>query len=413
MIWENRGQTEFGASYTDVAGEGKIVVASGAVNDEAFNAQWFLRAIDVQTGHTKWEDRFGPVIFGLAKDVVVNQGRAFAAGWILSPDPTVLFDFVARGYDLENGAVLWSHVIDRGPFFDTAKVVTTEGERVYVGGYLTGQSGTAAATVLAFDAASGATVWESILEPMQSGGTGDAVWAIAVKGKTVFALVETSSPQGLLLRAFNATTGALEWQHALPGANNFALEDTLLVQGNRVIVAGTDQNGDFMVRAFDTISGQPRWSDHVDDGTMLGQAEAITATDRGLYVVGVAGCDPLTFVDCELIIRAYATESGNLLWERVDLARGGDWGYPLHIAADHKNVYFGGTERLLDGDYHPLVRSLDAINGTLQWEEAFAPDSEPPGFASVFVIDRRLFIEGTIFRPDFSSDAVLKLYRSP
>src|ERR1700742_2712357 len=74
--WENRGQPEFGGAAVDIDGDGHIIVASGVVSDAVGNEWWFVRAVDRKTGATRWEDRFGPGAFDLAKDVAVEDGRA-------------------------------------------------------------------------------------------------------------------------------------------------------------------------------------------------------------------------------------------------------------------------------------------------------------------------------------------------
>src|SRR5438128_18469 len=67
-LWENRGQPEFSGSALETEDAWSVIVAVGLVGDQ-FHAQWFVRGLDRRSGETMWEDRFGPVTFGFAKDV--------------------------------------------------------------------------------------------------------------------------------------------------------------------------------------------------------------------------------------------------------------------------------------------------------------------------------------------------------
>lgn len=411
--WENRGQPEFNGAAVDIDGEGQVVVASGRVSDGPGLDWWFIRAVDRKTGATRWEDRFGPGDFNLAKDVAVDDGRAFAAGWTASFSP-INYDFVVRAYDLLDGRVLWAHQLDLGPFNDTAKVVTARHGRVFVGGYLTSASGGADFALLTFDAGTGALLWQSVTDPTGM-GRGGAVWAVTAHDHSVFVLGEIGpvDQRSLFLRAHDVRTGVVRWERVVPGARNDTLKDTLAADSTHVFIAGQDENGDFMVRAYDAQSGRLSWADRVDDGDRLGQAESLSvgAGDR-VYATGVVGCNPETFVECKLAIRAYDARKG-LVWKRTLASRGGDWGYPLYVAAAGDQVFFGGGELLEDGQYHGMIRAFTARSGASLWQEPFDEGSNPPGFLTLSVIRDQLFVAGTIFRgPDFSGDFVLRRYRT-
>jgi outer membrane protein assembly factor BamB len=168
-----------------------------------------------------------------------------------------------------------------------------------------------------------------------------------------------------------------------------------------------------MVRAYDARSGRLSWADRVDDGDRVGQAESLSlAADGRVYATGGVGCNPETFVEGKLALRAYDSRSG-LVWKRTLAARGGDWGFPLYVAAAGDRVFFGGGELLEDGQCHGVIRAFAANNGASLWREPFDEGSDPPGNLILSVIRDRLFVGGIIFcGPDFSSDFVLRRYRS-
>jgi outer membrane protein assembly factor BamB len=408
--WENRGQAEPGGMATDIASGRDLVVASGAVFDELGSMRWFVRAVDVATGATQWEDRFGPGIDDFGKDVAVEGHRAFVAGWTYTPIPGVDYSFTCRAYDLESGALLWSHEIQRGKFFDTAKVVDVHAGRVFVAGYLTATNGRPDFAVLAFDAATGQVLWESLDDP-SGAGQGNAAWAVRAKGDGVFALGEIGNARNLFLRAYDARTGAIRWEQTVPGARNFSFEDTLAVVDDGVFIAGMDATGHFFVRAYEATSGALRWADHVDDGARLGDAGGLAIGGGQVLATGVVDCSPIDFTGCKLAVRAYDAQRG-LLWQRADDSRGGDWG-SYKVAAGEGQVYVGPLELMEDGQPHPRLRAYAAADGALLWEEAFDGEGLGGFVSSLLVLRGRLFAGGFLFTSvDGAGDFVVRQYES-
>lgn len=426
VLWENRGQPEIYGGILDVAGGPHVFVGAGGVGDE-INNQWFVRGFDRRTGVTEWEDRYGPMLFGLAKDVVAEGHRAFVAGWTRVPGQG--FVFAVRAYAERTGTVAWTHEISRGPRCVeefpgfarcVAKAVDVRDGRVFAVGHLTRTAARPDFAVVALDAATGALLWESVTDPTGT-GAGDAAWAVAADRDSVFVLGEIgdsgSGFTGLLLRSYNARTGAIRWQQELPGAQNFTYKNTLVTDGKRVFVAGMDAKRDFLVRAYDARSGAPSWVDTIDDGDLVGQAGALVLGTDGhgrdrVFATGVIGCDPASLLGCKLAVRAYDPRAG-LVWARAEEAGGGDW-YPGYTAAaSGGRVFVTAGELLSDGQYHATVRAYESRDGNLLWEEPFDPGNDPAGFSDVSVVGNRLFIGGTIFTgTDGSADSVVRAYRA-
>jgi outer membrane protein assembly factor BamB len=251
-------------------------------------------------------------------------------------------------------------------------------------------------------------------------GAGDAAWAVAADRDSVFVLGEIGDAghdfTGMLLRSYDARTGAIRWEQELPGARNFTYKNTLVTDGRRVFVAGTDAKLDFLVRAYDARSGALSWVDSIDDGDRAGGAGALVLGTDGhgrdrLFATGVMGCNPADFLDCTLAVRAYDPRTG-LVWHRAEEAEGGDW-YPGYTAAaSGGRVFVTAGERLADGQYHATVRAYESRDGDLVWAEPFDPGNDPPGFCDVSVVRNRLFVGGSINGPGGSSDSVLRAYRA-
>jgi outer membrane protein assembly factor BamB len=423
-VWENRGQAEAGGSALDLDASAAVAVVTGVVDDGTGAAQWFVRALDRKAGGILWEDRFGPMTFGFAKDVAVEGSRAFVAGWILTPGRG--FDFVVRAYDLHSGVVEWSQQVGRGPQCVeerpgfarcVAKALTVHNGRVFVVGHLTRTSARSDFAVLAFDAGSGAQLWESVTDAAGTGGN-DYAWGVAAASDRVFVVGETGDFSGLLLRAHDAETGAIEWQQHLPGAQNFTLKDTIAAGRRQVFIGGIDADFRFMVQAYDAATGELRWDDRVGDADNIGQVSALAIgggddDEERVFVSGVVGCNPTTFVECELAIRTYDATRG-LVWQRADPAAGGDW-YAGGIVAGGGRVFVGASELLEDGEYHGTVRSYAANRGGLEWTDSFGETSGSlfNSFVNgLLVRGGGLLVNGADLRPDGSSDFLVRMYRA-
>lgn len=438
VLWESRGQQEWSGIGQDIDGAGDMVVVAGVVGDVGSNLfQWYVRGLSLRTAATVWEDRFGPMTFGVAKDVEVEGDSAFVAGWTKTPGGG--FNFVVRAYDLTSGDVRWSREVGLGPQCleespgwarCVAKAVEVHAGRVFVVGHLTRTAGRSDFAVLAFDARTGEPLWESVTDA--STGSFDYAWAVAPVGRDVFVLGEFGQRAGMLLQAHDARTGAIRWQRLVPGARNWTSKETLVANRDGVFIAGHDDQLRFFVQAYDPANGQLLWEDNLDEGLglvtglVLADAEEKHEGQRGhrdyedseprLFATGVTGCNS-TFFECELTVRSYHPRRG-LQWQVAHLARGGDW-YGGRIAIDGGRLYVDAGELLQDGVYHPAVRSYSARDGSFRWDALFDDGNghqDAGGFAgltnSLLVRRGRLLATGSVNRPDGGFDFLTRAYRA-
>src|SRR5574341_1430705 len=271
LLWENREQPEpFGAAFA-IGVQGNVVVATGQVcTAPAFVAcDWFVRAQDAETGVTLWEERLGTAnAWDRTQDVAVDAGRAFASGWVFTPEQG--FDFVIRAYDLQDGTFLWEHCVHRGGRNEFAEGVVAHGGRVFVVGRVLGATGSSDIALLAFDAQTGEPLWESVTDP--SGlRVVDVAFAVRAEGDAVFVAgtIFRGTGRSLLVRAYDARTGVILWEDEVANAtNDQQRNDALAVDGNLLFVGGmvvkTPDDSDFMVRAYDVRTGALMWVDQVD-----------------------------------------------------------------------------------------------------------------------------------------------------
>jgi len=415
LLWENRGQPEFIGAPIDIDASGATVIAAGIVGN-ATQSQWYVRGVDRRTGVTTWDDRFGPLLFGQARDASTRGNRVFVTGWILTPANG--FVFVVRAYRLDTGAVLWSREVglgpqcaaESGPFARcVAKALDVHDGRVFAVGHLTRTANRSDFAVLAFDGATGTPLWESVTD--SGTGANDYAWAVKATGDGVFVYGETGDTSGLLLQAHDARTGAIRWQRTVPGGANFTLRQTLAADGRHVFIGGTDGEGRYMVRAYAAASGALLWT---DEGEGSGEVTALTLGEEDgaprLFATGIIGCNA-DFLECELGVRAYDPRHG-LLWARAEAARAGDWS-GSNVVAGGGRVFVNGGELLEDGQYHDTTRAYRARTGAPLWDEPFDPGVDPPGFSGLEAAGPRLFVGGRVFTsPDGTSDFILRRYRT-
>lgn len=434
LLWENRGQEEWVGAGLDIDGAGSIAVVAGQVGDQDFNVQWFVRGLSLRTGATVWEDRFGPVNFGFAKDVAVEGERAFVAGWTYTPGPG--YDFVVRAYDLTSGVVLWSREIGLGsqcleefPGFArcVAKAVAVHAGRVFVVGHLTRTAAQSDFAVLAFDARTGEPLWESVTDPTGTGAN-DYAWAVVPVGRDVFVLGEFSDFSGMILQDHDARTGRIRWRRQVPGANNWTIKETLAADSDGVYIGGMDDQSRFLVQAYDPANGRLRWEDHAagfGQATALVLAESVDDGDgkhrqgadgsrARLFATGITGCNPSGF-ECKMGLRSYHPRRG-LVWQVADQAQGGDW-YGGQIAVGGGRLYVEPLELLEDGLYHPTVRSYRARDGAFRWDVPFDDGSGYDlgggitGLTSSLLVQRgRVLVVGDVNRPDGGFDFLTRAY---
>src|SRR5207253_3167681 len=98
------------------------------------------------------------------------------------------------------------------------------------------------------------------------------------------------------------------------GANNFFLRNAAAVaHGGLVFVGGTALNAagksfDFMVRAYDAVTGAVRWQDISERGGNPDTVFDLAVDGNRLFAVGQGG--PGGLFNGDLVVRAYQANSG-------------------------------------------------------------------------------------------------------
>jgi outer membrane protein assembly factor BamB len=264
--------------------------------------------------------------------------------------------------------VLWQDLHHAGGRVNQVGAIVANDNRVYAVGAVDKSSfGKTHFIVRAYDARTGALVWED-----QQGDAGSFGYAagIAAAGNRIFVSGESigAGERHLVLRAYDAQSGAVLWA-ALRDSVTFR---QLTAHGGRVFGAGAifeDGFGDsFLVQAYDADTGALVWEDRHDEAGFSGdEAFAITTVGSRVFAVGAAVHNDHS-EDADLFVRAYDARTGSVLWEdRHDVAGGEDVAFA--VVAHGGQVFVAGQVTTAAGSTDFFVRGYDLRTGSLAWED--------------------------------------------
>lgn len=238
-----------------------------------------MRAYDARTGTLLWDDRFDNGGGDSAPFAIAVKGnRVFAAGTGRTAEGAM--QWVVRAYDAKTGAVLWQDRFDNGGGNSIAFAIAVKGRRVFAAGRGVVAQETAAWVVRAYDAKSGAVLWEDQFQEPDKVST---AFAIAIKGKRVFAT--GTNDQKWLVRTYDAKSGVLIWENQA----NDGSPQGIAVKGSRVFIAGEanlpGQAPRWTVRAYDAKKGTLLWEDQFDNGGES-VANAVAVKGKRVFAAG-------------------------------------------------------------------------------------------------------------------------------
>ena len=341
-------------------------------------------AYAADTGVAIWEQRYG------------RPGKAWdrATSAAVSPDGDTVFvtggsaggtgrqDYATLAYDASTGAVLWTKRYD-GPGVgshggDTAYdlAVSPNGANVIVTGTSSGPLTHTDVATVAYDAVTGAKVWEMRFDGPRSKLDAGVSLAFNPDGTTVFVTGYSDyfrfyGTQYVTL-AYDAATGAQTWTRlydspidAEPGDTGISL--AVASDGARVFVTGTTTYG-YATVAYDAETGGRIWVDRYDSGG-YGGARSVAVSPDGTTVF-VTGSSEITLNgEGDYVTIAYDASIGSRLWV-VRYPRGADQGgraSSIAVSPDGTKVFVtGGTFGTKLGNGYATV-AYDASSGARLW----------------------------------------------
>jgi WD40 repeat protein len=281
VVWLRREDwgVEDHAVAIAVSPDGETVYVTGNRAPAVNRSVWVTVAYAAATGAVRWISRFqGP------------ESKSYTSNLAVSPDGSLVFvtgeadrtealdyDITTVAYDSSTGEVRWVRAYGTGHSeWAVELAVSPDGAKVFVAGYtqvslfplhhdwLT----------LAYDTATGATLWRRVFDGRSHGDDAAEGVAISPDGSTVFVsgssdgTAEASSD--FLTVAYASSTGVVRWaRRSDAGGWELARDVALSGDGRVLVVAGTTrpsapEDGDYLTIAYDAITGAPRWARRYD-----------------------------------------------------------------------------------------------------------------------------------------------------
>jgi hypothetical protein len=294
------------------------------------------------------------------------------------------------------GHLLWQDHFDLAGGEDVARAVAAGHGRVVVVGSAQNAASDSDFVVRAYDVKTGTLLWKDLVDV--AGGDAAAT-AVVLDGERVIVAgtaVDATGGNRLILRAYIAKTGELAWEDRPP----FATVNGLAVGGSHVVVTGTitDLAGNprLVVRAYDAKSGVLDWQDEPAPppgyDRFSGASRGVTIHGQRVFVVGTVRMPPAG-VNPSCLVRAYVIGNGGLDWESLHLPPSNC--AATAIATDGKRVIVPALGGVALDDF--LVQSYDAETGQFLWEDrTFVSTSFDNEAVAVDIESRRAFVAGWV-----------------
>jgi sugar lactone lactonase YvrE len=323
-------------------------------------------AYDAATGAVLWTQATLPTgdIDTIMSTVAVSpDGSAvFASGYYSDPSDPSVFGAVTIAYDAATGATLWTRRY-AGVEDGVTLAVSPDGSRLYVM--------TEGAVTLAYSTKSGRLTWASAAPNATSfihAGT------LSPDGSEVFmtgSILVSGNRNDYETVALDAATGATQWAktYGTPDASNVADSVAVSPDGSEVYVAGYFDNGtgSDAIFAYDAATGATDWKKTqlpTAHGAMDGLI-SLAVTGSTLFEASAVGGGP---VNPHWVIQARGAATGAVLWSAHYGTASQDT-YPLDIAVspDGSEVYVTGVLANTDGTSSYPTLAFGAANGAESW----------------------------------------------
>jgi PQQ-like domain len=357
MRWESAGTTVTG-SKTVVSPGGSAVFVTGTSPGSGGSTDYGTAAYDSATGAQLWTASYhGPGTGSDAADAIAvspDGSQVFVTGESSNGTGSTT-GFATVAYDASTGAQLWAARYD-GPAAGlddaVAVAVSPDGSKVFITGHSLGANGISGFTTLAYQAATGATVWT---QRYNQGNRNAAAAALLLSpdGSTVYVTGASHSSQGqdATTLAYAAATGARQWtaQYDGPvGTGNSPEAMTVAPNGASVFVTGQTKTkaGQFIysTQAYRAATGARIWAQTYAGPAGFGLPAAIVVNPAGsrVFVTGVTNSKTPDATDYGTV--AYNATTGARIW--VQLYSGPDGG---HNQASSAAISPAGSELFVTG----------------------------------------------------------------
>src|SRR5215472_1839085 len=299
--------------------------------------------------------------FAPAKALSPQRALASAAGAVTStsaPGGTKLWAASYRDHTQGN--------------YPNAVVASPDGSTVFV----TGGSGQAHFTTVAYNAATGARRWVARFYGL--GHSQPLSNALSPDGSELFVVGYSESagfavPGHLVIVAYNAGTGAMLWVQHPFNRNSVATSAAVSPDGSTLYVTGVVANrsgtgGYVATFAYDAATGTRRWQASYRGSLPSNTTQAVAASPDGreVFVVGpVKDASGSPFI----VTLAYGAATGAALWTRIVKGTTGERN--LAVSPDGSAVFVAGTVTGSAGGSSFMTVAYRAATGARLWQQSY------------------------------------------
>lgn len=414
-LWIDRYNPEGDAGaaglFPLMAPDGTTVYAVGAITGDLGGHR--IVAFEPATGEQRWAaeraDGFGAHIGALSSD----GSRIYLAGTIPTGTET-REDWAIVALDAADGHELWRTTFGGIGRRDlpTGIAVAPEGDRLYVTGMSTmPESFKRGFATLAFDAASGTTLWTSRYFGPNRGKDEPAGAVLSPDGDRLF--VTGWSPgrttdEDFATLSYDASNGERRWVRRYDGpggGTSHDLPDSVVIapDGGTIFVTGqsTGAGGkpDWQTIAYRSSDGDKVWSARYSRGARAEDhpnAMTIAADGDRIYVTG----DSSRGGNIDATTIAYAARNGSRAWvaHYDGPQRKQDFGWDIEASPDGRHVYVT-VEATFGERNRPDFLTIDysANGGAARWASRYeGPERSRDYFPTLAVSpdSRRVFVVG-------------------
>jgi outer membrane protein assembly factor BamB len=193
---------------------------------------------------------------------LARQRRRIAACW-RQASPCLAWGIVAvvaslclvGGASGAGGDLVWEDQVDKAGGFDGVNALAVAQGRLCAAGFVTNAAGNVDVLIRAYEAKTGALLWE---DQVDEAGLDEAALALSVREGQVFIAgfgTKAAGNNDFLVRAYQAKTGALVWEELVDKAGLSEAAVALAAGGGQVVAGGVGTNAagnfDVLIRAYE------------------------------------------------------------------------------------------------------------------------------------------------------------------
>jgi sugar lactone lactonase YvrE len=389
-----------------VSPDGSKVFVTGYTTGPRNRRDFATVAYDASTGGELWAKGYNGY-FAVALEVSPDGSAVYVTGY--DNHATTLYDFATVAYDAATGAELWAKSYNGpGNSYDGANAlgVSPDGSEVFVTGRSKGSGTHNDYVTIAYEAASGATLWMRRYDGPASGP--DVAFALGVdpEGSAVYVTGFSNGQTGradFATVAYAASTGRKLWAKRYDGrvdGRDVAYALAVSPDGSVIFVTGRSRgtsSGSYATFAYDASDGGKLWGRRYNGPrSSSDSARALGLSPDGSEVF-VTGWSRGTHRDYATV--AYGAAAGVELWatryngpgDSEDIANG------LEVSPDGSEVFVtGGSFGSTSGSDYVTV-AYDAFDGGKIWLRRYNGPGNSYDFANAIGVSpqgSQVFVTG-------------------